>query len=92
MVRKFPAILLATEKNEKRQRRSTYDAYCVEDTVSNIVTIQRRHKLSFMLDRFTSIAVFISELLKTLFSLSHSDRRNCHHADSTKIISSQLYL
>ena len=60
--------------------RSTHGTNGVEDTVSDIVAIQRRDKFSFMLDRFSRIAVFISELLETLLLLGHSNCRYRHHA------------
>jgi hypothetical protein len=63
------------------QVRSTHGANGVKDTVSDVVAIQRRDKFSFMLDRFSRISVFISELLETLLLLSHSDCRYRHHAE-----------
>ena len=60
--------------------QSTHGANGVKDTVSDIVAIQRRDKFSFMLDRFSRISVFISEVLETLLLLGHSDCRYRYHA------------
>ena len=60
--------------------QSTHGANGVKDTVSDIGAIQRRDKFSFMLDRFSRIAVFISELIEALLLLGHSDCRYRHHA------------